>query len=330
MSHEIYENRFVAVREPAWHRLGKVFESPIPPSQAVTEGDLDVVPVVEPLYLQGPNGPIDSGLIVTGRWEDGQFVVYGSPAKQFEVVELSKVLPELDRLAETFPLSSAGTLRKGSEIFFTFGVPDTTEIAGEAYKEYYVYRHSYAPGTANLVMYTPVRVVCNNTLITGERDASFKLSVGHTGRTEERTTAAIVIARAVRQADAIKSRLEALAKRQISRDTAVDILKKVYAPYAPAPVPASVSDLVSEDMVNLFNNPARAAYADRLVETTLAAYDRFNDEHPTVAGTAYALYQAAVEAADWRRGRASMVESAVVGARADEKVRAWNLISSLN
>ncbi len=70
-------------------------------------------------------------------------------------------------------------------------------------------------------------------------------------------------------------------------------------------------------------------HVEKLTETTLAAYERLCDEVPHVSGIAYALYQAIVETADHRKGRGS-VESTVIGSRAQEKVRAWEILTWLN
>ncbi|HWQ28441.1 MAG TPA: DUF932 domain-containing protein, partial [Dehalococcoidia bacterium] len=330
--HDIYESRFVAVRKPAWHQLGVVFDEPIPPSEAVKRADLDLVPEVVPLLAATPDGKqVPTGFVAVGRWEEDRFVPYGQPAREFQLVRLDEVLPVLDEVASRYPLSAAGTLARGGEVFFTLDA-GRSEIAGEEYDEYLVYRHSYTPGVANTIMYTPVRTVCRNTLIAGEAEATIRLSTPHVGRATERTKASVVVAEAAHKASRIKQRLKRLAEIQLSQEQTIKVLEQVYAPYAPSDrLPSGVADLVDDDTLRLVtsSNERQRNYADRLIETTMAAYERFNDEFPAHAGTAYALYQAVVEAADWRKGRASAVESAVVGARAAEKARAWTILASL-
>lgn len=333
MAHDIYEERFVAVRTPAWHALGTVFDRPVAPSEAVEVAGLDVGAEVLPLVVQRPDGTTaDTGLVAVGRWEGDDLVVYGT-AKEFELLTIQDVLPRLDEIAGKFPLSAAGTLAKGGEVFFTFSAGES-EIAGEQYQDYLVYRHSYTPGIANMIMWTPVRVVCRNTVIAGERDATFKISVAHTSNVREVVDAGLVVAQAVRMADIVRSRLEQLAKKQMSRARVAEVLKEVYAPYAPSArsrIPAEVADLVDRKAYERIVRPQddERRYVEKLTETALAAYDRLCDEAPHVAGTAYAVYHAVVETADFRKGRGSM-EAAVVGWRAQEKARAWKILMTLN
>jgi hypothetical protein len=181
-------------------------------------------------------------------------------------------------------------------------------------------------------MWTPVRVVCRNTLVTGEDSSTVRLSTFHVAGVVRRTSAALQVATALQRAQNVKHRLEALARVHIRNDDVVDVFERVYGQYRPRSVDlGSVRDLVSDEAFELVARPREGqnAYVDRLIETTRAAYDRFCDEFPAFSGTAYALYQAVVESADHRKGRRSAVESAVVGDRAGEKVRAWQVLTGM-
>lgn len=332
MAHDIYEQRFVAVREPAWHRLGVVFDKPVLPSRAVEVAGLDLGAEVVPLVVRVGDRLVDTDLVSVGRRTDDQGWVSYGVAKEFTVVQLRDLLPSLDAIQ--YPLSAAGTLAKGGEVFFTFDA-GATDVAGEEYHEYVVFRHSYTPGVAQQVMWTPVRTVCRNTLITGESAAKCRIAIAHDSKACDRTKAALAVTQAVTHGKTVKARLERLAKVQVSAEQVADILRQVYAPYVPNPgvldMVSDVQDTVDEATLRVLVRPAEAArrYSDRLCETAIAAYERFNDEYPNLAGTAYAVLQAVTESADWRHGRESVAESALVGVRANEKARAWRLLSAL-
>ncbi len=332
MPAEIYEQRFVAVRVPAWHRLGTVFEEPVSPSQAVASGNLDVPANIFPLRAVMPDGRLlDVDLSIVGHVVGDRVEVLGT-ARRFEIMPLTEILPQLDELAAQYPLSATGTLNRGGRVFFTFAAGES-EIVGEQYLEYLVYAHSYTPGVANLIMWTPVRVVCQNTLLTGEAAATLKLAAKHTRGVIERTSASLAVADALKRADTIKAHLEMLARIQMSRAGVENVLRQVYGPYAPRAIDLSpIEDLVDERTLSLVSAPAeqQVRYVNNLVSTAMLSYDRLCDEFPRIAGTAYAVYQAVVESADYRRGRSSSAESSVVGARADEKARAWKILVSLN
>lgn len=333
MPHDIYDNKFVAIRQPAWHRLGVTFPEPILPSQAVREAQLDAGAEVAPLYVMRPSGKlIDTKLISIGRLENDDWVSYGV-GSQFTILPLSNVLPTLDNIATDVPLDAAGTLRKGGEIFFTFKYVDS-EICGEEYNEYLVYRHSYTPGVAQMIMWTPVRVVCQNTLVFGAAEATSKLNVAHDKNVEKITNLGLkVFGRLLKQSEKIKTKLEALAKHTLSKEDTENVLNKVYSVYTKNQKIdlSTIGDLIPNDEIEPLEARIAASqrYTDSLKQLTRFTYEKLNDETPRLANTAYNLYQAVVEVADFRVGRRTAVESAVVGSRAAEKTRAWETLTAL-
>lgn len=332
MSHEILEKRFIAVREPAWHRIGTTFAEPIPPSQAVELAGLDLGAETLPLFGKKDDVLVPTDLISVGRFDEGRWVSYGIGSK-FTVLPLKDLLPTLDSVHQNYPLDAAGTLKDGGEVFFTFKAPASV-IAGEEYEEYLVFRHSYTPGVAETVMWTPVRVVCRNTLVFGSTKATSKIDVAHLRNVGKMTTVALKLFEQLKRAQEVRARLEALTKKRLKEKDVSNVLDAVYAPYSPTKGIDldQVGDLMPTEEIDLVRKrvDAQKRYVDLLKETTLAAFERFNVEHPALAGSAYALYQSVVEAADFRKGRDSMAESAVVGTRATEKARAWNLLVSMN
>jgi len=234
------------------------------------------------------------------------------------VVMLQDVLPNLDDLATKYPLSAAGALRNGAEAFFTFGVSLSTEIAGEEYQEFLTVVHSYTPGVAHRFIYSPVRVVCQNTLSMSDGMATSKLSVSHNQRSKDRLDAGYLVSEAIAKVGTIKRNLEALSRVTVEDQARMEPM---------------VADLISDEtMSTLFSKrESQENYYNNLCRMTRDSYATLNEEYPNTAGTAYNLYQAVVEVADWRRGKSTVgnAESAVVGTRAAEKRTAWNLLTAM-
>jgi hypothetical protein len=334
MSHEIWGDKFVAVRTPAWHGIGQIFDRDVVPTEAAAVADLLYVVDKYPLVIEREGlPPLDTGLIMVGRVNGDELVNYGV-ASEFDMVTLSDVLPRLDDLAVKYPLSAAGALRKGAEAFFTFTVSESSEIVGEEYQEFLTVVHSYTPGVAHRFIYSPVRVVCQNTLVMSEAKSSSRVRVAHTAKSAERLDAAYIVSDAMAQAAVIKKRLTQMAKTPLSDEAVKAVIEDTYARYRPTDrVDSLVMDLVSSDVMTTLmpKHEGQQRYYDNLVAFATQAYAIYNEQYPKTAGTAYGLYQSIVEVADFRKGKSETgsLESAVVGVKAAEKKTAWQLLSAL-
>lgn len=334
MSHMIWGSKFAAVRVPCWHGIGKVYEDDVLPSVAATDIGLLYEVDKYPLVIKTPDGrDLNTGLAMVGRVMNDELINYGVASK-FDLVMLEDVLPNLDELASRYPLSATGALRKGAEAFFTFEVSNSTEIVGEEYREYLTVVHSYSPGVAHRFIYSPVRVVCQNTLVASVDRATSKFAVSHAANSKDRLDAGYIIGDAIARASAVKRNLEKLAQTGLNDEYAKGVVEKVYSRYQPSrKVDSMVADLVDDQtMSTLFNKKdSQERYFKNLCGMAMSAYDVLNQEHPKTAGTAYNLYQAVVEVADYRKGKSTVgnMESAVVGVRATEKRVAWDLLTSM-
>lgn len=334
MSHEIWEDRFVAVRVPAWHGIGQVFQEEISASKAAEEANLLYAVGKYPLAARVGSRYVNSGLVIIGREEGDQLESFGV-AKEFEITMLADIMEELDVLAARYPLSSAGAMRKGAEVFFTFEISGESDIVGEEYREYLAVLHSYRPGVSHKVMYTPVRVVCNNTLVMAESSAKSRLTVSHAAGATERLSAAYAITDALAQAASVKRVLKLMSQKKLSEAKADEVLARIYGRYKPKDkLDEAIIERVSEEVVRTYapQRPSQVRYHDRMIEMARKAYEIFNDEHPQLSGTAYAMYQAVVEIADHRkaRGEDGPYESALIGTRAQEKQVAWKVLANIS
>lgn len=334
MSHEIWQEKFVAVRRPAWHQLGQLAQDDLTATQAATEVDLLYTVSKYPLMAQTPAGPVSTGLTMVGRQEDdGTMVNYGVAA-EFDLVMLEDVLPNLDELTTRYPLSAAGALKKGAAAFFTFTVSESSEVAGEEYQEYLTVVHSYAPGVAHKFIYSPVRVVCMNTLVAADDSATGRVAVSHNKKSAERLDAAYLVSTAMAQASVIKKNLEVLAATTVSEEQVTKVLEASYKMYRPtAKLDAMVEDLVGEDtmMTLMPKRESQERYYQSMMSLGNMAFERFNEEQPKLANTAYALLQSVIEVSDFRRGRDTVgtAEASLIGTKAQEKKAAYKAVMSL-
>ncbi len=325
MSHGIHKEKFVSVREPAWHRIGLHFLEPIPPSLAASVSGFEE-PDLFPLML--PNGEPSGYYGVVSK--DGE--VFGTVTSRWELIRLEDVMDVLDEIAKEFPLSAAGQLREGRYVFFTF--EHRGQVLGEEYLKHIVVLHSYEPGKAWKVLYSPTRVVCMNTLVVSEKESSFTISVKHFRGAQGRARGAAIVAVSKAKQEEVDRKLEALAKVG-DFDAQIDaLLDYVYAFPEPPEFQGNESEEDKQRALRFYENRMEATAFAR--EAFLESYERFNDEYPRLARTAYAGLQAVLETADWRTGpkrspkeTRRLDEARVLGARAKEKVLGWRFVTSL-
>lgn len=314
MSHEIWNEKFLAVRTPAWHKVGHLFTDPVSPTEATSFLDFKEPELVQ---LQLPNGEPLQYYAVKLENE-----IFGVVSDKWEMIPLEPLLPHLDDFARQFPLSAAGQLRGGRLVFFTF--EHRGEILGEEYIKHLIVLHSYEPGRTWKLLYSPTRVVCMNTVIAAESDAVWELKIRHQRSDVEMIPQAILSAQAQVLQSTVDQKLAAFAKIN-DFDAQLDALFEYVYQMPKAPT--------QREKIKFGEERAKEMY-DRQVEQVLAlrnltrtAYNRFNDEYPTLANTGYAALQAVTEIADWRPNQKSK-ESPLLGTRALEKTKAWGYLSS--
>ena len=313
MAHEIWNEKFLAVRTPAWHKVGHLFTDPVSPSEATSFLDFKEPELVQ---LQLPNGePVHYYAV---KLEDE---IFGVVSNKWEMIPLEPLLPHLDEFARHFPLSAAGQLRGGRLVFFTF--EHRGEILGEEYIKHLIVLHSYEPGRTWKLLYSPTRVVCMNTVIAAESDAVWELKIRHQRSDIEMIPQAILRAQAQALQEAVDQKLAAFAKIG-DFDAQLDALFEHVYQMPKMPAQREKLKLGEERAKELYDRQVKQVLELRQLART--AYNRFNDEQPRLANTGYAALQAVTEIADWR-GNQKSKESPLLGIRAMEKMRAWEYLS---
>jgi phage/plasmid-like protein (TIGR03299 family) len=328
MAHAIFGERFLGVREPAWHRVGTVIDEPVKPSDAIRMIGLDYD--VEKVDLFLPDGMASgySAIIRAATVDSPDPVVFGI-AQSYELVHVTEIVEQLDEFP--WPITSAGALRNGAEVFICYDLGDR-EMLGEEYKMTLAVAHPYAPGTAWRAMLTPVRVVCQNTLVFGESVAVANFAIKHAPGARQRIDNALVLAKAAAMEDRARAQLARLAEITVSADDVKDVATKIW----PLPRQPMFEQSLRTDSKELDRakraHESRKGHLERLQVGLIETYNRFCDEHTKFAGTGYALYQAAAEWADWRETRSAenaAAESSLIGPRSNEKRKALAAINKL-
>lgn len=184
MAHEV--ETMVSAREIPWHRLGKIVDHSMTAEEAIIEGGMNWKCEDQPLYLCG-QAEID-GIPVIGqtapehkaivRTSDGS--VLGVVKNSYHIIQNSECFDFMDDVIGSGQAvyETAGSLREGKVIFMTVKLPDNAKVGDDQIEKYILLTSSHDGSLSLQVRWTPVRVVCMNTLgmaLAGHTDSMMKI-----------------------------------------------------------------------------------------------------------------------------------------------------------
>lgn len=346
-----FDKMFVSVRKPAWHNLGTVLTETVTPSEALHVIGADFQIVKTPLYTSVPAFadaqmmlPLEDKFALMRapiEGSDANWQYCGTVGAQYEIVQNADVARLLDPLAEKWTLETAGALKQGQELFFTLNLGDW-DVKGEAIKEFFLVHNATDGKTGLTLAYTPIRVVCQNTLVSGLRQSRVKATLAHREGIAEELTLRMSLLQDLQNAQlAGREAFRALSEITLKTNAIEAMLARIYAaPKETARLEtykraqdAGALD-VSEGFRVLMEESASkiGRMADVLAEQKSVAAQlvrKHNDEHPLTANTAWAVYNAVVEQADFGgRMTENAPQSALFGGRATIKEQAFKLLSA--
>jgi phage/plasmid-like protein (TIGR03299 family) len=170
MSHELEFRadgtaRHVYVGQVPWHNLGKEIPADLTPEQVLTEAGLDWTVEKVPAYATIAGKKTSVGWSALVRSEDNKVLDVVSddwnPVQNSEAFEFFN-----DFIAEgDMEMHTAGSLRGGQIVWALAKVKDSFELfGGDRVDSYLHFTNFHKYGCSTDVRFTPIRVVCNNTL----------------------------------------------------------------------------------------------------------------------------------------------------------------------
>ena len=344
----LFGERFYGRREPAWHGLGVVMDADLTVSQAMEKVDISFEIHKAPNFahidsVDDQTGayrtlrvPTDSySVIREPTFDDPKHRVLATVGEQWTPIQATDLARMLDPISEQYPVETLGAIGHGEKIFITLDAGEGV-IAGEEHRLYYLVTDHRDGGGALTIAFTPVRVVCQNTLICGLNDARISASLVHSKQiNEDAEWYTGLFNKMLGSQNRVVDQMNELSKVTVDEEHVDKIMNSAY-PNASAPrqltlargitaddVSAEVwSDVTSRRLHLREEWEKRQARVDRIRGTAMEQYNRFNDEFTDLARTPWAVWQAVVETEDYRRGH-TLSASTIYGQRAEAKGRAF-------
>ena len=195
MAHNIYYNEqsekhsFFSVKEKAWHNLGQIVQDYPTSAEAISHAGLDYevekrklfTPAFEDTNIEVPN------YFSTIRTDNN--TVLGVVGKDYQIVQNRDAFSFFDSIVggDGMLYETAGALGKGERIFITAKLPDYIRVGKDDLIEKYLFLTTSHDGSGSITAaFTPIRIVCANTLNAALRTQTNTVRIRHTSNAKQR------------------------------------------------------------------------------------------------------------------------------------------------
>lgn len=197
MSHNINRNiitgqdAFFSVKQKAWHSLGNVVQEYPTSEKAIILSGQDFEVIKCPIQT-APTDPNIMGQHIphhfaTIRTDTNQ--VLGVVGKRYEIIQNRDAFTFFDSIvgdSSGIMYETAGALGNGERIFITAKLPGFIKVDRKDLIEQYLFLTTSHDGSGAIqAAFTPIRIVCNNTLTAALKNCTNMVTIRHTSSARE-------------------------------------------------------------------------------------------------------------------------------------------------
>ena len=289
-----------------------------------------------PLKAHLKNGDID---------DTSKYAIYRKPTKQdkkyrqishrvgkdYEILQPSQLAKILDPISKQYPVETIGVDGNGKKLYMTLNLGNS-KIANEDHELYWLIVDSRDGQGKFHMAFTPIRVVCQNALVSARDSASITLALNHRKgiHSEVKDFSRMFNQLLTKQEDTIQT-MNSMATNKLKKKDVTEIIEHAYQE------PKVSQRINNRKNLELSPNMTKKQLEDFSVhekkqsnvqiirDNAMDRYNVFNEEHPKLARTSWAIYNAIVETEDFRRNRGNSANGFLPnGERAINKMRAFS------
>ena len=180
---------FYSLREKAWHSYGQISDKELNSREVLIQSQLAFPVGLLPSTYILPSGEkiISDNNYATFR-EDTKQILGEGLSKDYHIVQNADAFTFFDSIVkgEGIIYETAGALGKGERIFITAKLPKYIKVGSDDLIEQYLFLTSSHDGKESItVAFTPIRIVCNNTLTAALSNCSNVVRIRHTANAEQ-------------------------------------------------------------------------------------------------------------------------------------------------
>jgi phage/plasmid-like protein (TIGR03299 family) len=193
---------FFSVQEKAWHGLGQIVSEYPTSGEAIKHAGLDYEVIKKPVFIKdvqntfSSNGEIIEGgdIIVPdrfGTYRSDTNQAFDVVGKDYHIVQNREAFNFFDAIVgggDGILYETAGALGNGERIFITAKLPGYIRVGnGDDVTEKYIFLTTSHDGSGSITAaFTPIRIVCQNTLNASLRNMSNVVRIKHTAGAKQR------------------------------------------------------------------------------------------------------------------------------------------------
>lgn len=330
---------FFSVQQKAWHGLGQVVEVYPTSAEALKFAGLDYEVTKSTLYTRG-NNMIETagGISVTDnevhvpdyyaniRMDNN--TVLGVVGKDYHIVQNREAFAFFDAIVggeEGIMYETAGALGNGERIFITAKLPGYIRVGnGDDVTEKYIFLTTSHDGSGSITAaFTPIRIVCQNTLNASLQNMSNVVRIKHTAGAKQRLSEAHKV---MGVANTLSNQLEGIFNRWAHVDVTDQEVRKLIQ-WALCPNKETFDLLkkgADDETSSVFKNSVDNAFRYAMISDS--------QQMNTTKGTLFGAYNAVTgyfqNVKNYRNDEAKL-QSIVMGGMAQNKSqRAFELCTS--
>ncbi|MBW8523792.1 DUF945 domain-containing protein [Chryseobacterium chendengshani] len=292
---------FFSVKEKAWHNLGQIVEDYPKSEEAIQFAGLDYEVAKSPLFTKG-SGIIendDSIEMMNSELEVPNYfanirtdnnTVLGVVGRDYQIVQNREAFSFFDSIVgggNGILYETAGALGNGERIFITAKLPDYIRVGnGDDITEKYIFLTTSHEGSGSITAaFTPIRIVCQNTLNASLRNMSNVIRIRHTAGAKQRLDDAHKI---MGLANNLSKELETIFNHWAKIKVKDDQIKKLIQ-LALCPNKETLDHLLkgnSDELSTMFKNSVNDAFMYAMISDT--------QQMETTKGTLFGVYNAVI------------------------------------
>lgn len=290
---------FFSVQQKAWHNLGQVVQEYPTSEEAIKYAGLDYEVVKSPLFTKS-TGIIETsnGIEVSGtelhvpdyfaNIRSDNNAVLGVVGRDYHIIQNREAFNFFDAVVgggEGILYETAGALGNGERIFITAKLPGYIRIGnGDDVTEKYIFLTTSHDGSGSITAaFTPIRIVCQNTLNASLRNMSNVVRIKHTAGAKQRLEDAH---RVMGLANTLTDQLEGIFN-QWAKVAVTDSEVKKLIQLALCPNKETLDLLhkgAEDELSTVFKNTVEDAFAYAMISDT--------QQMDTTKGTLFGAYNA--------------------------------------
>ena len=288
MAHNLNVNKktnkvsFFSVKENPWHGLGTILKQCPTSEEAIIEAGLDFTVEKTPNFAKIGGKMIETpGSFSTYR-TDTKEILGDKVGKLYTVVQNKEAFTFFDSIVGEGEAiyQTAGALGNGETIFITAKLPEYIKVGKDDIEKYLMLTMAHDGSGAIKAMFTPVRVVCQNTLQAALRGSKHCVSIKHTKSAQDNLKIAHEVLGITNQlSKELQSAFSTMSKTKMTDKKFKSYIEDIFLqPTELAKFRAGEKEKLSTRMINQFDD--------------ILAYRQNGPGQKEIAGTVWGAYNA--------------------------------------